>query len=259
MNILPIFKSHYSIGRSILTLEGGGKSSSTRPDSIIDICKEYDIKCPFLIDDSMGSFLQAADVFNKENIDFNYGIRLSVCRDMQKKNRDEQKNDWKINILIKNAEAYYSLLKIWNVSSTEGFYNNPRIDIKTLKSLWDNDKFIVLIPFYDSFLFKNLFTSTYGIIPESLAFIEKLFFVIEDNDTIYDQPLEDKILEYTKDKYETILGKSIYYKKKADFITYLTRRCVDKRATLEKPNLQSMNSKEFCAESWKEQDARTFA
>ena len=42
--VLPVFKSHYSIGRSILTLEEAGTSVEGGPDSIIDICLEGNLK-----------------------------------------------------------------------------------------------------------------------------------------------------------------------------------------------------------------------
>ena len=46
MAVAPLFKSHYSIGRSILTLE---KESSENggSDSIIDICNQNKIKSFF--------------------------------------------------------------------------------------------------------------------------------------------------------------------------------------------------------------------
>ena len=40
MKILPLFKSHYSIGKSILTLDKAGSSSKEGSSSIVDIVKE---------------------------------------------------------------------------------------------------------------------------------------------------------------------------------------------------------------------------
>ena len=56
--IIPIFKSHYSLGRSILTLKmpkGEGQSDSS--DSVFDICDDAGIKEMFLVDDNMAGFL----------------------------------------------------------------------------------------------------------------------------------------------------------------------------------------------------------
>ena len=43
MEIMPLFKSHFSIGRSILTLEDEEKEEN-QPDSIIDIAKDNNLK-----------------------------------------------------------------------------------------------------------------------------------------------------------------------------------------------------------------------
>ena len=51
--VLPLFKSHYSIGRSILTLHPKGSSDGVGPDSIIDICADSGLKELYLVDDSM--------------------------------------------------------------------------------------------------------------------------------------------------------------------------------------------------------------
>ena len=50
--LLPLFKSHYSLGRSILTLQEES-NNQVGPDSIIQICKDNDLKEFFLIEDSM--------------------------------------------------------------------------------------------------------------------------------------------------------------------------------------------------------------
>ena len=55
---VPFFKSHYSIGKSILTLEEEGSSVKGGPQSIIDLCKENKLEDLFLVDDSMSGFLQ---------------------------------------------------------------------------------------------------------------------------------------------------------------------------------------------------------
>ena len=44
MKQIPLFKSHYSLGKSILTLEKPEDVDPTGPDSIIQICQDYKIK-----------------------------------------------------------------------------------------------------------------------------------------------------------------------------------------------------------------------
>ena len=56
--MIPLFKSHYSLGRSILTLEDKDEKDDY-PDSIIQICKENKMKELYLVEDNMSSFLEA--------------------------------------------------------------------------------------------------------------------------------------------------------------------------------------------------------
>jgi len=50
MKILPLFKSHYSIGKSILTLDKAGSSSKEGSSSIVDIVKENKLDQVFLVE-----------------------------------------------------------------------------------------------------------------------------------------------------------------------------------------------------------------
>ena len=55
--MIPVFKSTYSIGKSILTLDDSDKEGG--PDSIFTICEENDIKLLVLVEDSMTGFVTA--------------------------------------------------------------------------------------------------------------------------------------------------------------------------------------------------------
>ena len=83
--VIPIFKSHYSIGRSILTLEKPEDGVKDGPDSIIDLCKKNDIKNLYLVEDSMGGFLQGYINSSAAGLNFRFGLRLTVCDDMLQK------------------------------------------------------------------------------------------------------------------------------------------------------------------------------
>ena len=60
--------------------------------------------------------------------------------------------------------------------------------------------------------------------------------------------------EFTENgkKFKLINSKSIFYKKKKDFKSYLTFRAINQRTSLDKPNLEHMGSEEFCIESWQQ-------
>ena len=97
MDILPIFKSHYSIGRSILTLEDE-ESSETYPDSIIDIAKDNKMKEVYLVEDNMSSFLQAYTNTKKYDINLRYGLRLTVTDSITEKSDESRAKNSKIII-----------------------------------------------------------------------------------------------------------------------------------------------------------------
>ena len=57
--VTPIFKSHYSIGKSILTLDFKKEGVDEGSDSIFQIIQEDKIKDLVLVEDSMTGFMQA--------------------------------------------------------------------------------------------------------------------------------------------------------------------------------------------------------
>ena len=76
--MIPLFKSHYSIGRSILTLKEKGASVKNGPQSIIDLCVDNDIKDMYLVDDSMSGFLEGYLNSKDAKLNFRFGLRISV-------------------------------------------------------------------------------------------------------------------------------------------------------------------------------------
>jgi hypothetical protein len=58
--IVPLFKSHCSLGRSILTLDKPKDEKNPEvSDSVFDIASEEGLKEVFLVEDNMTGFLQA--------------------------------------------------------------------------------------------------------------------------------------------------------------------------------------------------------
>tara|TARA_R100000808_G_scaffold6858_1_gene20218 strand:- start:33425 stop:34189 length:765 start_codon:yes stop_codon:yes gene_type:complete len=252
-DILPLFKSQYSLGRSILTLEKAGSSEESGPDSIVDIAVENNLSKIFMVEDSMSGFLQAYDSLSEKKIDLVFGLRVTVCPTVEEKSEDAVSKSSKYVILCKNTEGYQRLIKIASDSHKLGFYYVPRVDFQILEKYWDNNDLQLCIPFYDSFIYKNLLTSS--ICVPNFDFTEPTFF-LESNDLPFDYLVEEKVKSYCeKNDYNTIKTKSIYYKDKKDFKAYLTFRCINNRSTLSKPELEHMCSDQFCMESWSEKNA----
>ena len=249
--LVPLFKSHYSLGRSILTLEKAGDPQNNYPDSIIDIAKENNLKKIFLIDDNMSGFLQAYTNCKEVGIELVFGLRLSVCSDMLQKDEESKNETCKYIIIIKNLEGYKKLVKIYTKASKEGFYYYPRIDFKFLNKIWNKKDLQMAIPFYDSFIFNNVMGSAFCI--PDFNKIKPVFF-LEDNDLPFDNLVRRRVELYCESKYETTEVKSIYYKNKKDFKAYLTFKCINNRSVLDKPQFDHMCSSEFSFESWKEKN-----
>lgn len=250
MNTIGCYKSHYSLGRSVLTLEPEGKSKPTEPDSIIDIAIEEKLKEVVLVEDTISGYLQAYKNFKDVEIKLIFGLRLTVTPDMTEKTDASLKKDAKYVIFARNTEGYKRLIKISTKASCDGFYYQPRIDFKTLKELWNEEDLKISVPFYDSFLAQNTLTTSLCIPDFSFA---KPTFFIEDNELFIDELITPKIQGYCKENdYEMINTKSIYYKTRKDFKNYCVFRCIHNRSTLNKPEISGLTSKEFCLESLKE-------
>jgi len=249
VNILPFFKSHYSINKSILTLDKD-HASNNGPKSIIKLAQDYGVSDPFLVDDNLSGFLEAYYNAKDANVKLNMGVRITVCDDMDKKDKESLKNESKYIIFLKKSKGYDTLFKIYSHASTKGLYYIPRIDMKTLESMWSDD-LALGVPFYDSFLFKNHFTIC-NIIPPQF-WCEPTFF-IEQNGLPFDERFGESLKAYldTAGLTAPLPCQSIFYEQKDDFLAYLTMRCIGKRTTLQKPNLDFMCSDQFCLESWEE-------
>lgn len=246
---VPIFKSHYSLGKSILTLSKAGSSEPDEPSSIIDIAKKLKLTNLYLVDDSISGFLEAYKSCEDAKLNLKFGLRVTICNDISNKTAESREKEHKVIIFITKPEGYKNLIKISTTASTDGFYYYPRIDCKTLKELWNNDNLLLCIPFYDSYVFKN--NLTYSICIPDFSFCNPTYF-IEDNNLPFDGIIRKKVEEIATDKTPAIKTQSIYYENKEDFLAYLTFRCISERTTLSKPNLEHCSSNEFCAESFKE-------
>jgi DNA polymerase-3 subunit alpha len=246
--ILPIFKSHYSLGRSILTLNKPKDKCDESSDSVFEICQDAGIKDLFLVDDNMAGFLEAYTNAEELGIKLVFGLRLTFCLDVFNKSEEGRQNSYKNIIFTTNSEGYKRLIKIYTFAAQEGFYYEPRMDFNNLKQFWSDDLLLVA-PFYDSFLYSNKYTDS-KCVPD-FSYATPTFF-LEDNDTLLDKDMNKSIKSFCGSKYETVRVKSIYYKNREDFGAYLTFRCINKRTKVEKPNMDGMCSPEFCYESYLE-------
>ena len=258
-NVLPLIKTHYSLGRSILTLDKSWDDKSKKPkptylNSVFDILKDNNLKTLVLVEDNISGLLQASKHSEEYGIKLIFGLRMDVTDDLTQKNEASLTKRAKYIIFARNPNAYQSLLRMWSIAAKDGFYYNPVIDFKTIRKFWSKD-FIMEVPFYDSFFELNLLNS-HSHVPEIKEF--NPVFLLENNELPFDDLLTEKVKFYCHDnKYETLAAQSIFYRRPEDFPAYLTFRCIHNRSysgasTLEKPELNHMNSDTFNFERWKE-------
>ena len=211
--IVPLFKSHYSLGRSILTLDKVDSGPEDGPDSIMDICAQNGLDRVTLLDDNMSGFLEAYLNSKEAGLDLTFGLRLSILDDCEDRSEGSKSKTCKYVIFAKNEQGYKRLIKIYSHAARVGFYYFPRIDFKSLKKHWSNDDLKLCVPFYDSFVFRNCLEYS-SCVPE-LDYVQPTFF-IEDNSLPFDKIIADRVKKFCGDKYPTQKVQSIFYKKKKD-------------------------------------------
>lgn len=245
---IPLFKSHYSVGRSILTLDAE-QPDPREPDSIPLIAKELGLNHFYLVDDSISGFIECYRSCQKLGLDFTFGLRLTFVPNMAVKDEDSLRKEAKYIIFCRNTEGYTQLMKAWSRAAKDGFYYIPRLDFNALKELW-SDNLSLAVPYYDSFIHNNAFNLAQCSNDYETLNTKPVFF-IEDNNLPFEPLLTQKVEKYAQSVgCDVMKTQSIYYKNQADFKPYLTNRCIHARTSIEKPNLENLSSDTFCVENW---------
>jgi len=250
-NILPIFTSHYSLGRSILTLEKPDKNKDNGSDSIFSIIKEENLNQLILLEDNMSSDIEAFKYCDKNNIQLVYGIRIYVNDIVYENKKDIKKH--RLAIFARNSKGIFDLRRLYSAfaQNENGFFSSEE-----LKKYW-TENLKMVIPFYNSFLYYN--TLTFSNILFDVGYFKDVDFFVENNSLGFDFILRKVVNDFCKDKYLIYEVKSIYYKSKNDIDTYMIHKIACSRSfsvkerTLEDPKLDDFCSNEFCIESWKEE------
>jgi DNA polymerase III alpha subunit len=248
--VLPLFKTHYSLGRSILTLEKPSPKASYK-NSVFDLLADNKLDTLVLVEDNISGLLQASKQASESKVKLIFGLRMLVTDDLSQKDDLSHNKTAKYIIFAKSTKGYDALLKLYSIAAKDGFYYQPRLDFKTIKRYW-NENLTLAVPFYDSFLYLNAFHS-HCHVPEIESF--KPVFFIEDNDLPFDALLAENVKKYCEGRYHTLPAQSIYYNQPEDFVAYLTFRCIHGRGnhgktSIEKPELEHMGSNQFNFQKW---------
>ena len=257
-SVLPLWKSHYSLGRSILTLEKPADKKSKKykegqySSSIFDILIDNKLDTLVLVEDNMSGLLQASQQCLDSKIKLVFGLRIDVCEDLNQKDEASLIKRAKYIVFARNPRAYQTLIKISSIAAKDGFYYSPCIDFKTLSKLWTKD-LMLAVPFYDSFLYLNTFCAHLHVPDFNFT---KPVFLEEANDLPFDEALQERMRDYCRGKFDVLPAQSIFYKSPEDFPAYVAFRCIHNRgsnqkSTLDKPELDHMSSDTFNFNRWK--------
>ena len=242
--MIPIFTSHYSIGKSILTLGSPGDNKEGASDSIFDIAKENNLDKIVLVENSLTGFPQALSISIENKIDLVFGL-VFLC--------EEQKH--KVIVFANNSEGCKKLNLIFSQKDPE----TNSITLVKLKENWSED-LTMAVPFYDSFLCKNLME--FENCTPNLKYFKPTFF-LEYNSLPFDSVIRSKVLEYSNaNNFKTEEVKSVKYKNKKDIESFQAYQCICSRkfgqSSLSNPRLDHFGSDEFCFESFKENQLQPF-
>jgi DNA polymerase III alpha subunit len=246
--MIALFKSTYSIGKSILTLDHPSEVKEGGADSIIAIAKENNLPAIFLVEDSMIGFLEAHQKCKEHNIQLVFGLRISCCNNVS--DEDKKSSEHKIVLFAKNDAGVKDLTRIFSITNQN---HNGFVDSITLHEKW-TENLMLCVPFYDSFIYNNNFKGKQCL--PNFSFTKVIYFV-EDNDLPFDHILKSKVEKWISFQGGEIQKtKSIYYKNRKDFEAWQTYKCLCNRAfgkeqSLSSPNLEHCGSDSFSWEAFK--------
>lgn len=248
-NIIPIFKTHGSIGRSIITYEDETEINELAPVSVISIAKKHNLNKIVIIENNFTSFPELYKNCDKHNIHLIFGLSMVVCNNVKIQDEDSLLSNSKISVLMKNSEGYEDLIRMNDAMNADknNFYYTPRGDFNIVKNNMTNNLQLIIGP-YDSFIHKNLLE--FGNCIPNLNGLKPIF-TYASMSLPYDDLLIEATLNYAKNNnFETQEVHPIYYYDKASFRAYTTFRCINNRSEFAAPNVDFLCSDEFCWESY---------
>src|SRR6056300_1725564 len=129
--MLPLFKSQYSVGKSILTVE-----------KILDIAKLNSLEKVVMVEDSFYGFRIFNQVFQEEGIPLVFGLRINVVQN----EGDSGEKPSKLVLFAMNNQGVQDLKRLYSDASLSDC--NSLVLSRYSEKDFENLK--VCVPFYDS-------------------------------------------------------------------------------------------------------------
>lgn len=254
MDIHPIIYDDSS-DRSILTFDDPSECHEGGPISAIQLMKDAGVDEFSFVSPNMHNFMRLMKVCEKHKIRSTLGLEMWITDDAARLDEQSRANESKVIIWMTKPMAYASLVNLHNAfrakrneaGEAKYFYYHFRYDWAGLKANWSDD-LAISIPFFDSFLARNLLNYGSQIIPD---FPAKPFFHREIETGHPHEGLINAALDRFNagGEYSIINTKTIYYARRADFKTYLVYRAMKNKTYFDKPELDFLCSPNF---SWED-------
>tara|TARA_R110000765_G_scaffold10880_1_gene33329 strand:+ start:279 stop:980 length:702 start_codon:yes stop_codon:yes gene_type:complete len=230
--MVPLFKSQFSVGKSILTSE-----------KILDIAKINQLEKVVLLEDTFYGFRVFNKLFQEEGIPLVFGLRISVVNT----DGDFNEKPSKLAIFAKNNQGIQDLKRI----SSNAALNDRNSLVLSEYGESDFENLKVCVPFYDSYVFNNLFH--FGLSHIDIKHLDPVYF-IEDNNHPFDFQIKS-VIDNLGVKTQT--AKTILHHNKDEFEALQMYKASCSRSqgrapTFQRPNLDHFCSDDFCWESYKD-------
>lgn len=229
--MIPIFKTQASIGKSIL-----------KNQDILDIQKEHLLERIVVVEDSFYGFRELNSKLLERKAQLVFGIRLPVIQN----EKDELLS--KLIFFAQDNEGAKQIKKLYTKASCSDSGNLVLADLKEEEF----SRTIVAVPFYDSFIYQNIFH--FGMCDIDLRPFNHYFFE-ESNDHPFDSMISAQLKKVAGNN--VLDTKSIYYHNREDidafqFYKSVCSRTGGKPPSYGNPQLEHFCSAEFCWESYLE-------
>lgn len=226
-NLIPLFKTKFSIGKSILSEK-----------DVLRLSKESGLVVTTIVDDSFYGFRKIAKVFAEAKQPFVFGISLPVIS-------DTSTSSSKLVFLAKNDKGVDEIRKLYSKCYCA--------EDKTLAFVASeiSDNVQIAVPFYDSFIYQNVFNFGFHDIDFGS---HNPIYMSESNDHPFDFMIQ-RVLDKVSKNQQSV--KTICYEKREDFMAAqayrsLTSRKMGRQPNFQNPRIEGSCSEEFCWESYKE-------
>lgn len=228
----PLFKSQFSVGKSILTA-----------DKVLNIAQLNSLERVVMVEDSFYGFRVFNKLFQENDIPLVFGLRLSVVND----DIIQDERPSKLVFFAKNNDGLKTIKRLYSDASL----NDNNSLVLSHYSGKDFKDIRVAVPFYDSYIYNNLFH--FGLSHLGLKGLDPVFF-IEDNNHPFDFQIRSVIESLDV---QTKMVKTILHHNKDDFEAFQMYKASCSRSqgrapTFQNPNLDHFCSDDFCWESYKD-------